>query len=324
MGIQHSTPAIIDVDMTVVGAVLERARAALSADDHACLQGLVHTLVELSKLVRERGTTLARLRRLFGLSASEKTADVFGAPGAGDPDPNAHDAGDAAPDTNPDAHSQHNDQTTDKKPKKGHGRLGADEYPNAHHVAVPHSQLATGETCPDCAHGKLHPLAEPGRLLRIVGQPALSAISWDCERLRCGGCGAVFTASAPPEARGPKYDATAVSMMALLRYGAGMPLHRLDRLQRNLGTPVPASTQWEVVRDHVSAMTPVYEALVRAAAQARLLHNDVVRRSPPAARWPIPTARACSRRGSSPSPMSVRSRCSSAVASTLERISLPS
>jgi hypothetical protein len=79
MGIQHSTPAIIDVDMTVVGAVLERARAALSADDHACLQGLVHTFVELSKLVRERGTTLARLRRLFGLAASEKTADVFGA-----------------------------------------------------------------------------------------------------------------------------------------------------------------------------------------------------------------------------------------------------
>jgi hypothetical protein len=53
-----------------------------------------------------------------------------------------------------------------------------------------------------------------------------------------------------------------------------MPLHRLDRLQRNLGTPVPASTQWEVVRDHVSAMVPVYEALMREAAQGRILHND--------------------------------------------------
>jgi hypothetical protein len=274
MGIQHSTPAIIDVDMTVVGAVLERARAALSADDHACLQGLVHTFVELSKLVRERGTTLARLRRLFGLAASEKTADVFGAAEARDPDPNAHDTGVAAPDTNPNAHSGQDDPRADKKTRKGHGRLGTDEYPNARHIAVPHSQLAAGEACPDCAHGKLHPLAEPARLLRIVGQPALSAILWDCGRLRCGGCGTVFTASAPPVARGPKYDVTAVSMMALLRYGAGMPLHRLDRLQRNLGTPVPASTQWEVVRDHVSAMTPVHQALVRAAAQGRVLHND--------------------------------------------------
>jgi len=286
VGIHHSTPAIIDVDMTAVGAVLERARAALSADDHACLQGVVETLVELSKLVRERGTTIARLRRLFGLSASEKTADVFGAAEAGDPDRNAQDAGvvdsdrnaqdegAAAPDTSPDAHGGQSDETADKKTPKGHGRLGADRYRNAHHVAVAHSHLAAGTTCPDCAHGNLHPLAEPARLLRIVGQAALSAISWDCERLRCGGCGAVFTASAPPEARGPKYDTTAVSMMALLRYGAGMPLHRLDRLQRNLGTPVPASTQWQVVRDHVSVMVPVYEALVREAAQGKILHND--------------------------------------------------
>jgi hypothetical protein len=44
VAIHHSTPVIIDVDMTVVGRVLERSRAALSADDHACLQGLVHTL----------------------------------------------------------------------------------------------------------------------------------------------------------------------------------------------------------------------------------------------------------------------------------------
>jgi len=151
VGIHHSTPAIIDVDMTAVGAVLERARAALSADDHACLQGVVETLVELSKLVRERGTTIARLRRLFGLSASEKTADVFGAAEAGDPDRNAQDAGvvdsdrnaqdegAAAPDTSPDAHGGQGDETADEKSPKGHGRLGADPYRNAHPVAVAHS-----------------------------------------------------------------------------------------------------------------------------------------------------------------------------------------
>jgi len=63
-------------------------------------------------------------------------------------------------------------------------------------------------------------------------------------------------------------------MMALLRYGAGMPLHRLDRLQRNLETPVPASTQWEVVRDHVDVITPVRDELCRHAASGRVLHND--------------------------------------------------
>ena len=71
-------PVIIDVDMAVVHAVLERARVALSVDDHTCLESLVRTFADLTRLVRERGTTIARLRRLFGLKLSEKTADVFG------------------------------------------------------------------------------------------------------------------------------------------------------------------------------------------------------------------------------------------------------
>jgi transposase len=94
------------------------------------------------------------------------------------------------------------------------------------------------------------------------------------DRLRCHGCGEVFTARAPAEAQGPKYHESAVSMMSLLRYRAGMPLHRLEQLQGHLGTPVPASTQWEVVRDRAPALEPVYAELARLAAQGRLLHND--------------------------------------------------
>src|SRR6266508_427436 len=71
-----------------------------------------------------------------------------------------------------------------------------------------------------------------------------------------------------------KYSSSAASMMALLRYGAGMPLHRLERLERNLGTPLPASTQWEIVRDRVDAVVPVYDELCRRAAEGRVLHND--------------------------------------------------
>jgi len=76
------------------------------------------------------------------------------------------------------------------------------------------------------------------------------------------------------EAQGSKYDERAAAIMALLRYRVGTPLHRLDRLQRNLETPVPASTQWEVVRDHVDAVVPVHDELGRRAASGRLLHND--------------------------------------------------
>jgi hypothetical protein len=63
-------------------------------------------------------------------------------------------------------------------------------------------------------------------------------------------------------------------MMALLRYGTGVPLNRLARLQRNLQTPLPASTQWQVVRDHAPVLRPVYDELRRHAASGDIIHND--------------------------------------------------
>jgi transposase len=54
----------------------------------------------------------------------------------------------------------------------------------------------------------------------------------------------------------------------------GMPFYRLKGLQGNLGIPLPAQTQWEVVRNGAKALMPAYEELVRQAAQGEVLHND--------------------------------------------------
>ena len=43
-----------------------------------------------------------------------------------------------------------------------------------------------------------------------------------------------------------KYDETAASMIALLRYGSGFPWYRLEGLQENLGIPLPVG---DTVRD---------------------------------------------------------------------------
>jgi hypothetical protein len=53
-----------------------------------------------------------------------------------------------------------------------------------------------------------------------------------------------------------------------------MPLNRLDHLQRDLKTPVPSSTQWDVVKERVELVRPVYDELVRLAAQGSVVHND--------------------------------------------------
>lgn len=68
---------VVEIDMAAVEGLLERIRSLLSHDDYKLLQGLVNSFMLLTRLVRKRGTTIARLRRLVGLSTSEKTADVL-------------------------------------------------------------------------------------------------------------------------------------------------------------------------------------------------------------------------------------------------------
>ena len=53
-----------------------------------------------------------------------------------------------------------------------------------------------------------------------------------------------------------------------------MPFNRLDHLQRNMKTPVPSSTQWDILDERVEWVRPAYDELVRIAAQGEILHND--------------------------------------------------
>jgi hypothetical protein len=44
-----------------------------------------------------------------------------------------------------------------------------------------------------------------------------------------------------------KYDPTVGSMIARLKYGYGMPFHREETLQGNLGVPLPDSTLFPAI-----------------------------------------------------------------------------
>jgi transposase len=63
-------------------------------------------------------------------------------------------------------------------------------------------------------------------------------------------------------------------MTALVKYGAGMPFHRLEHLERQLGIPLPASTQWEMVKRAAGSLWHVLKELIRQAAQGSVMHND--------------------------------------------------
>ena len=108
--------------------------------------------------------------------------------------------------------------------------------------------------------------------------------SWDKLRWRqpCMswiGCVAICAAKYSPrknrKAWGPeKYDETTVAMIALLKYGSGMPFYRLEKLEHLLGIPLPASTQWEIVEEAAEVIKAARDELIRQAAQGEVLHND--------------------------------------------------
>jgi transposase len=160
-----------------------------------------------------------------------------------------------------------------KLPKPGHGRLKAEAYTGATKVSVPHSELKPGCTCPECGKGKLSE-KKPRTLVRITGSAPINAKAYVCQRLRCNLCGETFTAELPDGVHPEKYDESVCSTIAILKFGYGVPYDRQARMQKSLGIPMPASTQYELLEETATYLKPVGQELLRQLAQVPLIHTD--------------------------------------------------
>jgi transposase len=253
-----TTPKIVELSMDEWEAMLQRAQAEpLNEAECERLKALGESYIYLLKLLEDKRITIDRLRKLLFGSSTEKTSNVIPPP-------------QTAPPVQPGVDSPQ-EQTT---PIPGHGRNGAEDYCGAQKVRVSHGHLHPGDRCPDCRKGKVYEQASPGVLVRIVGQAPVQARVYELQKLRCNLCGKVFTAAAPEGVGTDKYDVTAGSMIALLKYGTGLPFNRLEGLQGTLGIPLPASTQWDIVHATAGTIEPAYHELIRQAAQGEVLHND--------------------------------------------------
>ena len=249
----------LEISIEELEALVEQARPALSEDGYQKLLGAVHTLRYVTELLEKKKASLADLRELLCPATTEKTEKVLKQAGI--------DSGAKEPSVGAEAR-------THKRKAPGHGRNGAAAYSGAQKVQVPHASLEAGDPCPDGCGGKVYPQRDPGVLVRIKGQAPLAATVYELEKLRCNLCGNVYTAAAPPEAGEKKYDETAASMIALLRYGSGFPWNRLEGLENNLGIPLPASTQCEIMAEMAPTLQPALDELMRQAAQGEVAHND--------------------------------------------------
>lgn len=167
------------------------------------------------------------------------------------------------------------DEPEQKKPRKGgNGRTPREGYPAATDRHLAHPDLNPGDLCP-CGCGYrlyLSPRSSPFR--HFVGQVPIKVTFYYRDQLKSAGCDSVYTAPLP-EGVGPShYDATAVSMFILMRYGLGLPMYRQAAMLTYLGVPIAASTQFEVVAEQFETFKPIGQELVRQAAGAEVAYLD--------------------------------------------------
>jgi transposase len=274
----RNAPEIVEVDHTQLEEVLRRVEQALDEKDTKLIRAVFESYVYVAGLVEDKNTSIRRLRQLLFGARTEKTETVTGRetekPDTTPPRGAAADAEAAA--GQPHSDEPHTDASAEAEPapaSPGHGRNGADAYRGAEQIDVPHPSLSAGDPCPSCEKGTVYEKA-PGVVVRITGQPPLTAKVYRLQKLRCHLCGQVFTAPAPAETGSQKYDATAGAMIGLLKYGSGLPFNRLEGLQGHLEIPLPASTQWDVVHAVAANLAPAFAELIQQAAQGDVLHND--------------------------------------------------
>ncbi len=246
-------------------ALLQRlAQQRLEPNDYELLIRLVQAMGWMSHELEDKKLSIRRLQRIFGIK-TESSRNLLG----------DDDEEDDSPDKsgNPGGSAGKKKKRKNRK-RRGHGRNGASAYSGAERIPVELESVRPGDSCPECPKGRLYELSDPGVVIRVIGQPPLKATVYELQKYRCNLCGLVLTAKLPEGVSNKKYDEAAAAMLAMIRYGGGLPHYRLRRFQDNLGIPLPESTQWDIIENAADTAQYIYKELIRQAAQGDLLHND--------------------------------------------------
>jgi transposase len=261
-------PELITATQEELDEILSLAKTTFPERQYRLLEGVLATFVYVMLKLQNAKTSIKRFQRMLFGQRSEHKRDVLKRTAAAD-DSQVQDGAQAQPQM----------PATVPVPapgtrRPGHGRNAAQAYSGAPIVECDHPELESGERCPQCDKGRVYD-SPPRSIVKVIGQAPLGATVYKLQRLRCRLCDAVFTAPLPAAVASlPKYDSSCASMIAVLRYGNGLPHFRLEGLQASLYIPLPDATQWDIISKAAPAPRAVFEELIRQAAQAPLLHSD--------------------------------------------------
>ena len=284
-----SDPQPIDMEEAEVEQLIDKAeKGALDAADQKRLVPLLKTLVWLERTLLETRISLSKLRRILFGKKTEKRPRKPRDPGTGsdgggsgsdgggtgaDADSGSNDppTGTTAPSSGMPQGEQTGESNTSKP--RGHGRRGAADYPGATTVCCTHDLYRPGDRCPLCERSRLYVFRSLVRL-RFTAQPLVLVTRFELEQLRCGACGALWTAPMPPEAGQETYDVSVKVNLALAHYHLGLPFKRIESFQAMLGMPLSDATQWDLVEQVADNSYPVYEYLKKLGANQPLVYQD--------------------------------------------------
>ena len=256
-------------NLNEVETLIKRVKEGqLSKSDTDLLERLLRLLLLLLRAVEAKNTTISKLKRmLFGPRTDKEEKE------AASTSSRAEEENSSADKSNPEQLS--NEPVKKGKRRRGHGRIAAKQYTGAKRVICNHDELEADGKCPhEGCSGHLYEPKEFQDFIRFSARPIIDATRYQQQVLRCNLCGARFAAPLPAGVAAQKYDETADAIMALMKYGCGLPFYRLAKLQATMGIPLPASTQFMRCEAVADIVYPVYLELARLAQVGEVLCGD--------------------------------------------------
>jgi transposase len=265
----HIPEEIPSTDQQQISALRERIRSGqLAEPDLLLLDRLLALLLRLLEVVQYKNASIKRLKRmLFGPSSDKRQRRETA----------------AVPEKEPERASAKSQEPASTDPpvsrdRRGHGRLASSSYIGAAVARCQHQELKVGAACPASpCPGHLYDLHAPSILIHLEGQPLVGATRYEQQVLRCSACQARFTAPLPSGVKPEKYSSSCDVTIAVARYGAGLPFHRLARMQEAFGVPLAESVQFERCERVADAVLPLYLHLCSLAANGQVLYADDTR-----------------------------------------------
>lgn len=213
-------PEIVELTTSELESLFQRLDVCnLDDNDKRLLKGSMQAYIWM-KMQYERGkVSIHKLARLLFGSKSEKNRES-GTKEKSEATSAPDQAKDTSTDLGPAPESCAVGSPTCEEPKekaKGHGRMGANAYPNAEDITLKHPALKPGDPCPEDCGGKLYSI-DPGVIVRITGQDFAKVTRYHIEKLRCGTCGLIVKASLPEQVSETKYDYRFKAILAVQKY----------------------------------------------------------------------------------------------------------